>query len=100
MNGTRETKGKQIVAEKPPIRSVYRLLGRDLYLFGIPNEQFHQLVAQLKQKEALKKYSQARGWTRIEFIDDIPTEDLYDKFFNAMIDALKKMGFTIVARDL
>lgn len=95
-----EIRGKEIVATKGKVIAIYRLMGRELYIRGVPNEQYHQMLANFKQRHVLKSHEHKNGWIKLVFIEDIDLTSLYEEFFSSMVNALKMMGFVCVVKEI
>lgn len=86
---------KQLVATKGKIECVMRLLDHHLFIRGMPTNQFYSLLANMKQKNALKQHLHIPGWVRLTFVDEIPIEGLETEFFETMVLSFKNMGFSV-----
>lgn len=91
---------QEIVANKGSLSSVYRLIGKKLYLKGVPSQEYYKLLGNFKQKHAIKSSNYKGGWVEIVFIDEIDEVGLEGEFFDVIEKYLKIMGYETIRKKI
>lgn len=106
-------KGKQIVAERMPVKAVYRFFGREIYLKSNTAAYDQQLFDQIKAKGG--KVDIGAGWIRADIFGDneevklggitfnpktLPTDEITMILFNFFKMTLENQGFKLEVSDI
>ena len=98
-------RNRQLIAEKTgngamPIRIIFRFIGRDMYIKGSHSSYSHQVVNQMKEKNALKSYREERGWVKIIFVDTMTEDDVQGELFSKILEGYEQAGFDCNVTEL